>query len=84
MICEGLPAMQISTASLLTAQQARVPSQPQAARTAAPKSAETAAFQPASFEPLSFVQAPAANQAAPAPQPQPAFVRPGSQIDIRI
>jgi hypothetical protein len=74
--------MQISSASLLAAQQARIPVQPRA-----PQAQPSAGNE---FEPLMFAaktEAPAAppiKVAAPA-QPNPApFARPGSQIDIKI
>jgi hypothetical protein len=79
MICEGDP-MQISSASLLTAQQ--VPAQPRAVQAKAPGAEE--------FEPLLF----AAKADAPAVKPDAALVprqanpgpisRPGSQIDIKV
>ncbi len=79
--------MQISTASLLAAQQARVQSQPQVQRATAPKPPQTAVFEPASFEPMAFAAKPDAKPAAPPsaqPNAQAPFVRPGSQVDIRI
>jgi hypothetical protein len=76
--------MQISSASLLAAQQARTqtPVQPRAAQAKPSESSE--------FEPLVFAakaQTPAVNLGAAAPQqaanPMP-FARPGSQLDIKI
>lgn len=76
--------MQISSASLLAAQQARTqtPVQPRAAQAKPSDSSE--------FEPLVFAakaETPAAKLSAVAPQqtasPAP-FARPGSQLDIKI
>ena len=73
--------MQISSASLIAAQQARTQPQPRAAQ-AKPAAADE-------FEPLVFAaktETSAPKSAAPAqPQANPApFARPGSQIDIKI
>jgi hypothetical protein len=79
MICEGRP-MQISTASLLAAQQVKTQTQ----RPAQPAAASAA--KSAGFEALNFAPAATAKPAAqPAQTSAPAaFVRPGSQIDIKI
>ena len=68
--------MQISSASLLAAQQARTPAAPQRAP-ASPQADDL-------FEPLfgkTEAKAPAATAQAAPPAP---FARPGSKIDIRI
>jgi hypothetical protein len=82
MICEG-GSMQISSASLLTAQQARTqtPVQPRAAQSQ-PAGADE-------FEPLLFAAKPGTSApkatATVQPQARPApFARPGSQLDIKI
>jgi hypothetical protein len=69
MICEGQP-MQINTASLIAAQQARMPAQPQ---------------KPAQFQPMEFAQKADAKLGLPAqPNAQAAIALPGSLIDIRV
>ena len=76
--------MQISSASLLAAQQARTQTQVQ------PRPAHTQPAGSEAFEPLLFASKPAAQAAKPAvaqaqPQANPApFARPGSQLDIKI
>ena len=75
--------MQISSASLLAAQQART-------QTPVPRATQAKPSDGTEFEPLVFAakaQTPAANVRAAAPQPaaNPApFARPGSQLDIKI
>ncbi len=61
--------MQINSASLLAAQQARTTAQPQ-------KPAQ-------SFQPMEFAKTTEGKPAMPANTPA-VFVRPGSQIDIRV
>jgi hypothetical protein len=82
MFCE-FGGMQISSASLLAAQQARTQ---QAA--AQPRAAASQTAMPEdSFEPLLFSAKPDAVPAKPAvpnAAPQATYMRPGSQIDIKV
>jgi hypothetical protein len=68
--------MQIHSASLLAAQQARSPAAPQ--RTPAKAQAEDL-FEPLFGKPETKAAAPQTQDASPA-----SFARPGSQIDIRV
>ena len=73
--------MQISSASLLAAQQARIQTPPQSRAAQATSASE--------FEPLVFVAKTAASAPKLAPGAQPPaspvpFARPGSQIDIKV
>jgi hypothetical protein len=87
MICEADP-MQISTASLLTAQQTR-PTTPVQPRTQQAQAAATQAAKESLFEPMLFgtkpeAASPASTPATAQPAQMQAYARPGSQIDIKV
>ena len=81
--------MQISTSSLLAAQQARTPAQPRAPQAAQTQDAKEALFEPMLFgskseAPLSVASALTAAPATPSAATTAPFARPGSQIDIKV